>query len=167
MSLGSASQGTRRGGRSVGNRLSTAPRKALMFCACACDRIARHRAPVRVRVEGCVTLMSQALILRNYEGETFIHGVCKEIVRQSGDDTAIQNEVAIALETTGVVSGEYGMAEAYERKKLEITPWLSDPDERIRGFAEKYVASLDKMIAAEQARAREGIALRKHRFGEE
>lgn len=106
-------------------------------------------------------------ILRNYEGETFIHNVCKEIVRQSADDAAIQNEVAIALETTGVVTGEYGMAEAYERKKGEIASWLSDPDERIRTFAEKYVASLDKMIVAERARAREDIALRKHRFGEE
>lgn len=105
-------------------------------------------------------------ILRSYEGETFIHNLCREIVRQAGDDTAIQDEVTIALETTGVVTGEYGFADAYERKKAEIASWLSDPDDRIRTFAERYVASLDKAIEAERARAREGITLRKHRFGE-
>ena len=62
---------------------------------------------------------------------------------------------------------QYGMAEAYERKRLEVLDWLQDPDGRVRAFAAKYVADLESMRDSERARADESIALRKFEYGEE
>lgn len=106
-------------------------------------------------------------VLRNYRGEEFVRTLCKEIVRLMPADSPLRTHVAIALETTGVVSGEFGMAEAYERKRREVLGWLEDADEHVREFARWYVQGLEKMSEAERKRAEEDIALRKFRYGEE
>jgi hypothetical protein len=106
-------------------------------------------------------------VLRNYHGQLFIHRLCKEIVKSIPVDSQFRTEVAIALETTGVVSGEFGMSEAYERKRQEVLDWLTDPDERIQDFAKWYVTSLERMRDGERKRAEEAIALRKFHYGEE
>ena len=105
-------------------------------------------------------------VLRNYEGQPFIHNVCKAIVRQIAPESEYRNEVAITLQTTGVVTGAFGFAEAYERKKEEIKIWLDDPDEKVQEFAKWYIAGLEQVSAADRKRAEEEIALRKHRYGE-
>ena len=105
-------------------------------------------------------------VLRNYQGELFVHRVCKEIVKAIDSDSPLLNEIAVALETTGVVSGEFGMAQAYERKRLEVLDWLSDPNERVKAFAKRYIENLEQMRDAETKRAEEGIALRKFHFRE-
>lgn len=120
-----------------------------------------------VREGGETNLAFVVGILRSYDGEPFIHRLCKEIVKSVPGNKSLLNEVAIALETTGVVSGEFGMSEAYERKRQEVLDWLADPDERVKSFAKRYIADLEKMRDAERKRAEEGIALRKFRFGEE
>ena len=106
-------------------------------------------------------------VLRNYEGEPFIHNVCKEIIRQLTPDSPFRTEVAIAMESTGVVTGEYGFAEAYDRKKSEINDWGTDPDIKVQEFAKWYVGNLEAMSTAARKRAEEEIALRKHRYGEQ
>ena len=106
-------------------------------------------------------------VLRNYRGEEFVRTLCKEIVRLIPADSLLRTHVAIALETTGVVSGEFGMAEAYERKQGEVRGWLEDPDEKVREFAKWYVQGLEKMSETERKRAEEEIALRKFQYGEE
>lgn len=105
-------------------------------------------------------------VLRNYEGQPFIHGVCREILRSLPTDSALRTEVAIALETTGVVSGRFGLAEAYERKRQEVLEWLADPDDRVRDFAKEYISGLEQMRDAEKRGAEEDIELRKFRYGE-
>jgi|CXWL01.1.fsa_nt_gi hypothetical protein len=106
-------------------------------------------------------------ILRNYEGAPFIHKVCKEVIKALPSDSPFRTEVAIALESTGVVMGEFGMAEAYDRKRNEVNGWLADPDEKVQEFAKWYMANMERMAAAERKRAEEEIALRKHRYGEQ
>jgi hypothetical protein len=105
-------------------------------------------------------------VLRNYEGQTFIHNVCKAIVKKVPADFQFRTEVSIALQNTGVVSGAYGFAEAYERKKTEMQDWLNDPSDIVREFAAWYVEGLNQMIAVDRQRADEQIALRKQRFDE-
>jgi hypothetical protein len=119
-----------------------------------------------VRIGGDANCSFVIGVLRNYEGEVFIHRLCKEIVRSLPSDSPFRTEVVIALVTTGVVSGEFGMAEAYERKRREVLEWLTDPDERVQDFAKRYVADLERMRDTEQKRAEEDIALRKFRYGE-
>ena len=106
-------------------------------------------------------------VLRNYHGEPFTHRLCMEIVKAVDSDSSLLNEVAVALENTGVVSGELGMAEAYERKRREILEWLSDPNEKVRAFAKRHIRDLEQMRDEETKRAEERMALRKHRFAGE
>ena len=106
-------------------------------------------------------------VLRNYEGELFIHDVCKEILRVTSGDRRFEGGLAIALQNTGVVHGEFGMAQVYEQKKKGVEPWLSDPNEHIRSFAQRFIEDMDSQILSETARANERIAIRKHQFGEE
>lgn len=105
-------------------------------------------------------------VLRNYEGETFIHNVCRAIIQRLPNDSSLWSEISIALQNTGGVSGEYGFVEAYERKKAEVQDWLNDPSDKTKAFATWYIAQLDQMILAERRRADEEIALRKQRYDE-
>jgi len=106
-------------------------------------------------------------ILRAYDGQSFIHPVAKQLIKELSPSSELLNEVSIALQSTGVVSGEYGMSEAYERKRLEVLDWLDDPHEPVRAFATKYIADMESMRDFERRRADESIALRKHEYGEE
>lgn len=105
-------------------------------------------------------------VLRNYEGQTFIHKVCKAIVKQVPADSQYRTEVLVTLQSTGVVSGAYGFAEAYERKKTEMKDWLNDPSDKVKEFAAQYIDGLDAMSIADRQRADEEIALRKQRYDE-
>ncbi len=106
-------------------------------------------------------------ILRNYEGDPVIHEVCKEIIKILPDGSDLENELSIILQSIGVVTGEYGLVEAYKQKIEEIKPWLQDENASIRIFAQNYKDSLEKSIDYEQKRADEDITLRKHRHGED
>jgi hypothetical protein len=104
-------------------------------------------------------------ILRTYEGSSSIQDVCRAIVKIVPERSRVWNEVAAAIETTGVVLGEFGIVQAYERKRQEITPWKEDANPRVRAFAQWLIEGLDQMIEAEGKRAAEEITLRKHRYG--
>ncbi|MCX7309510.1 MAG: RelA/SpoT domain-containing protein [Afipia sp.] len=105
-------------------------------------------------------------VLSAYDGEPFVEPLCKEIIRHLPADDKLRNNVALVLEATGVVSGEFGLVEAYRGKRDALVPWLSDADEKVRSFAEEYIASLDRQIAAEQRRSEEGLEMRKRRYEE-
>ncbi len=104
-------------------------------------------------------------ILRNYEGNPIIHNVCKELVKKLPDGSDLTNELSLILQSTGVVTGEYGFVEAYKQKIEEIQSWLQDESLKVKGFAENYIASLGKCIEHEQKRADEQVTLRKHQYG--
>jgi beta-lactamase class D len=104
-------------------------------------------------------------ILRNYDGNPVINDVCKELVKILPDGSSLTNELTIIMQSTGVVSGEYGFVEAYKKKIEEIQPWLQDESPSIKEFAQNYIMSLEKRIEYEQKRADEDITLRKHQYG--
>ncbi|MCI0563123.1 MAG: hypothetical protein MN733_31985 [Nitrososphaera sp.] len=104
-------------------------------------------------------------VLRNYEGQLFLHNICKAIVARLPENDDLLTDVATVLESTGVVMGEFGFAEAYERKIEEIKPWLTDEIDRVRKFSTAYVTNLAKRAASERRRAEEEIELRKHLYG--
>jgi hypothetical protein len=104
-------------------------------------------------------------ILRNYKGEEFIHPVCKELVKAIPENDELLVEVRVALQSEGVVHGEYGMAESYERKAKELFPWTEDTDSKVSTFAEKYISQTEEMAKYQRKRADEDIALRKHQYG--
>jgi hypothetical protein len=106
-------------------------------------------------------------VLRAYSGESFLYPIAKELIRRLAPGSALISVVALALQSTGVVTGEYGFAEAYEQKRLDVLNWLQDADERVRVFAISYISELEKMRDSEKVRADEEIVLRKFHYGEE
>lgn len=104
-------------------------------------------------------------IMRAYHGESFLQPICREVVAQLPEDDGLLGEVEIILDSTGMVSGEFGFVEAYQRKKHEIEPWLADPNPAVQAFARRYQRTLDRQIAADQRRAEEGRELRKRHWG--
>lgn len=105
-------------------------------------------------------------VLRVYEGSAVILDVCKAIIKVIPERSKLWNEVAACIESTGVVSGEYGMVDAFERKRSEIAAWQYDDDPRVQAFAQWLTESLVRLIDSERQRADEDLALRKYKFGE-
>jgi hypothetical protein len=103
-------------------------------------------------------------ILSAYDGEQFVEPLCKEIIRRLPADDELRGSVTLVLQATGVVSGEFGLVEAYKGKRDALIPWLSDADENVRSFAQEYIANLDRQMAAEQRRSEEGLDMRKRRY---
>jgi hypothetical protein len=104
-------------------------------------------------------------ILRTYDGSASILEICRAIVKIVPEHSRIWSQLVAAIETTGVVTGEYGILHAYERKLREISDWTADENERVRTFAQWYTEGLRHQIEQERQRADEGLALRKYRFG--
>ena len=75
--------------------------------------------------------------------------------------------VRISIDSTGVVSGELGFAEAWRAKKESLTEWLTDERPAVKAFAEKHIAELDLMIASEQRRVEAEREMRNRSYDEE
>jgi hypothetical protein len=103
-------------------------------------------------------------ILSAYDGEQFVEPLCKDIIRRLPADDELRGNVTLVLQATGVVSGEFGLVEAYKGKRDALVPGLSDTDESVRSFTQEYIASLDRQIAAEQRRSEEELEMRKRRY---
>ena len=106
-------------------------------------------------------------ILQNYCGETSTYIVLKEIVSRFPDDARKMSGVRISIDSTGVVSGEFGLAEAWRAKKESLTEWLADERPAVKAFAEKHIAELDLMIASEQRRAEAEREMRNRNYDED
>lgn len=103
-------------------------------------------------------------ILQNYRGETSTHVVLKEIVSRFPDDESKMSGVRACIDSTGGVSGEFGLAEAWRVKKESLTEWLADERPTVKAFAEKHIAQLDLMIMSERrsAEARKEMRMRSY-----
>jgi hypothetical protein len=91
-------------------------------------------------------------ILQNYLGSTSTDGVLKEIVSRFPHDAHKMDGVRSSINSTGVVSGEFGLAEAWRVKKESLTRWLTDERQAVKAFAEQHMAELDRMILSERRR---------------
>jgi hypothetical protein len=75
--------------------------------------------------------------------------------------------VRISIDSTGVVSGELGFAEAWRAKKESLLEWLADERPVVKAFAEKHIAELNLMIASEQRRAEAEREMRNRSYDQE
>jgi len=91
-------------------------------------------------------------VLQNYPGETSTYVVLKEIVSRFPDDDRKMSAVRISIDSTDVASGEFGFADAWRVKQESLRLWLTDERQAVTVFAEKHIAELDRMIAAEWRR---------------
>ncbi|NGZ98072.1 MAG: hypothetical protein CV089_18425 [Nitrospira sp. WS110] len=91
-------------------------------------------------------------ILQNYLGSTSTDDVLQEIVSRFPQDARKIDQVRTIINTTGVVSGEFGLANAWGVKKESLRRWLTDERPTVTGFAAQHMAELDQMIMAERRR---------------
>ncbi|MGJ0425283.1 hypothetical protein [Methylocystis sp.] len=103
-------------------------------------------------------------VLQNYEGQPTTHIPLKRIVAHHASDARKMTCVKISLDNTGLVEGEYGFADALQKKKKLMDSWLADEDRTIHEFAKQHIRELELDIATEHRRADDGIALRRLDF---
>ena len=106
-------------------------------------------------------------ILQNYNGEPSTYSVLKEIVSRFPDDPRKMNEVRISIDSTGVVQGELGFADAWRAKKESLVEWLADERPAVKAFAEKHIGELDLKIASEHRSAEAEREMRNRIYDEE
>lgn len=92
-------------------------------------------------------------VLQNYHGQASTHVVLKEIVSLFSEDRRKMSAVRASIDSTGVVSGDLGFAEAWSLRKEQLAEWLKDERATVRAFAEKHIAEMERMIATEHRRA--------------
>ena len=105
-------------------------------------------------------------VLRAFEGEKFLHPLLRAIVRFLGPGDELLRIVDIAIDSTGVLIGEYGSVEAGEARKTLVAEWETDENEAVRAFAASFVKSADNQLAMERRRADRSVALRKIAYEE-
>jgi len=102
-------------------------------------------------------------------------GLCFEIIKNTDEKTEwgkkIWDTLGGIMHNTGVVSGEYGIAEAHERKAKDIedserykVEGTKKEKERVEKFKKKIAKELKERAKQERQRAEEEIKLRKLEF---
>lgn len=107
------------------------------------------------------SLLKAARAMHSIEGTNF--NLCIEIVCRT-DNKKILSQVDSNMYTTGVVSGEYGLAEAYEAKAKTLEKYKNDKSTRVKKFAERMMSSFLDSAKRERQRADEEKQLRKIEF---
>ncbi|OGI90392.1 hypothetical protein A2911_00155 [Candidatus Nomurabacteria bacterium RIFCSPLOWO2_01_FULL_40_15] len=95
-------------------------------------------------------LKKAAYALNAFDGADF--SLCFEIVKRT-DDEDILNRIGGAMSGTGVVSGEDGLARAYEAKAKELESYITSKDARIKVFATKMRKAFEESAQREYQRA--------------
>jgi ppGpp synthetase/RelA/SpoT-type nucleotidyltranferase len=106
------------------------------------------------------SLLIALSILENFQGEEFLHPICKEIIKELPEHSLHHSKVMYILQKIDGVTGDYGFIEIWEQKKKEIEPWLNEANPKIVEFANKYKDCLDKQIKSEKRRVESDRALR-------
>jgi hypothetical protein len=103
-------------------------------------------------------------VLRAYQGQQTTHEVVKELVARLPEDDPRLQVAEICLQSTGMVSGEFGFVDAYRTRKTQIETWLTDSRTQVRNFAKRFVRRLEQSIDAEQRRSEENKEMRRRHY---
>ncbi len=103
-------------------------------------------------------------ILDKYRGTIDVLEIVYEIIKNFKITNKIRNRLFSLLSQTNVVTGEYGLVNAYKNKIEEIKPWLSDDASEIIEFARGYINYLENLVKYETARVDKELDLMKGEF---
>lgn len=103
-----------------------------------------------------------ARVLEKYKSDPTTYGLCREIAARTVSEDVLV-ELRIAMTYFGVVSGEYGMADAHQRVKDAIASWAGDARDSVRAFAKAFSHQLEQTIASER---RSALLRQRHYLGE-
>ena len=107
------------------------------------------------------SLMKAGRATHSIEGANF--DLCIEIIRRT-DNKRILNQVESNMYATGVVSGEYGIAKAYEDKAKALEKYMDNESGRVRKFVARMIKSFQESAKRERQRADEQRQLRQIEF---
>lgn len=107
------------------------------------------------------SLKKAAIAMHSIAGSDL--GLSIEIARRT-DNEDILSMVSTNMYATGVVSGEYGIAIAYENKAKELEKYKDDSSDRVRKFVSRMIRSLNEDATRERQRADEAKQLRRIEF---
>ena len=108
---------------------------------------------------------------RAYDGETFLHPLYQKLITKipsvyvETERGEVEQELIMSLSQTGVVTGEYGMVEAYKRKVIEVESWSNQSNQLVRNFAKVYKDYLEKRIPYEEKSSDTELDMMKKEFG--
>lgn len=100
-------------------------------------------------------------VMRAYSGEAFLQPLAKDIVASLPADDDMLDLVEIALEPSGVTSGEFGRVNRLVAHRESILGWSDDEREAVSAFSARYARQLENRIRTERQRAEESSALRR------
>lgn len=106
-------------------------------------------------------------VLRAYEGQAFLHLLLQATVDFLDPDDDLLNIVEVVIDSSGVLTGEYGSVEAQEKRKALVIEWQRDERARVRAFADRFVKSAENTLAWERRRADARVAMRRTVWGDE
>jgi len=106
-------------------------------------------------------LMKAARAMQSIDSVNF--DICLEIIRRT-DNEKIIKLVGANMYSTGVVSGEYGISEAYKKKAGQLKKYLADESERVRSFAKRMIESFQASAKRERQQADEEKQRRRIEF---
>ena len=107
-----------------------------------------------------------ASVLRGFNGRQELFPICRAILASDAASDDTEGHVSQVLLESGVMRGEFGPADAYREKVELLRPWLDDQSERVAGFAAREIRNFENMVAEENRRAQQDIAMRKLQYGE-
>ena len=119
-------------------------------------------------IEGANTddLMFVAFALQGFEGQTVLLPILRTVLASDMANVDVEGAVSLVLHETGVMTGEFGSAQAHQAKVDALRPWLNDENRRVAEFAVREIGQFERIIASENRRAREGIAMRRLDYDE-
>ena len=104
--------------------------------------------------------------LQGFKGQAEVFPILRTILASdvASDDT--EECVSRVLIESGVMHGAFGAAQTYQAKAELLKPWLDDKNERVANFSAREIRTFENMVASENRRAQEEIAMRKLQYGE-
>ena len=121
-----------------------------------------------IRPDDAGSLMPLFAVLDKYDGTESLWTTCKAIIvayAAGPDYDGIRSRLQSVLSNTGVVTGEYGMAEAHERKAAEIEEWPDDDNPAVMAFLDDYRSYLERIALGDRRRATREAEHRRREFG--
>lgn len=125
----------------------------------------QHKLHTYIRPDEHSDLEFVVHVLDSYQGQSFLYEMSKDLIDALPSNDKLLSMIRGSLLSTGLVSGEFGLVQAYTKKKMDLKHWLSDPRKKVRSFAEDMLRQLKNYITSEQQRAEEELEMRKLEWG--
>lgn len=106
-------------------------------------------------------------VLTAFEGDPAVFGIVREAVSGLKKNSPLLDIAMDVLESTGVVSGEFGWVDAMKERRALVVPWLESDNRTVQTFAREFIRVADLRIAGEERWAQASIAARRLQYGED